>query len=119
MTVTQIIDDLHRRGVELQATGDKLRFRPKAAVPPDLLERMRENKAEIITALEITTVRARVRGGEEAVKSAASEVCFHCDGNKVCICALCAVPGLGLRWKRGPCRACLGTGRLCWPERAV
>ena len=46
-----LVAELHARGVELRAVGDRLRFRPKDAVPAELVENMRQRKAEIIAAL--------------------------------------------------------------------
>ena len=117
MTAIDIIQDLRRRGVELQAAGDRLRFRPAGAIPPDLLERLREHKAEIIAALETTTVRARVRGADEVVPTANPEECWHCHGLRICRCALCGQRSEGMVWKEAQCLACLGSGYLTWPEK--
>jgi hypothetical protein len=62
------------------------------------------------------TVRARVGGQDAVVESSQAEVCWHCHGRKVCSCALCAVSAPQMQWQPGHCRACLGTGYLCWPE---
>ena len=51
MTATEIIRDLQSRGVELRAEGDRLRFRPKEAVTPDLIKILKQHKAEIIAAV--------------------------------------------------------------------
>ena len=67
-------------------------------------------------------VPARVRG-KGIAGSTHAETCFHCNGSKRCKCALCAMPLRALATKfsfqRGPCRACLGTGLLAWPEKAI
>src|SRR6185503_10643717 len=39
------------RGVELVPVGDRLRFRPASAVPPELRERLRVHKAEVLALL--------------------------------------------------------------------
>ena len=116
MTASDIIQELNRRGVELKVEGERLRFRPKHAVTPDLLATMREHKAEIVSTLTAPAVRARVRGWEETVETAACEVCWHCKGEKSCRCALCAVARPGTSWGKGSCRACSGTGHLAWPS---
>ena len=51
MTATEILTELERRGVHLELAGDKLRWRPKEAITPDLVEALRQSKAEIIAAL--------------------------------------------------------------------
>ena len=51
MTAVQIIQDLHRRGVQLRAEGDRLKFRPKEAVTSHLVEVLKQYKAEIIAVL--------------------------------------------------------------------
>lgn len=127
MTATEILSELERRGVQLEAHGDRLRFRPVEAVSPDLLETLRARKPEILRLLAQSQVEtggtgkgkchARVRGQDAVAETAQVEVCWHCHGEKVCRCALCAVPAPQMRWAKGQCRACLGTGRLAWPER--
>ena len=42
MTAADVMTELHRRGVQLEAVGDKLRFRPKEAVTPDLVEVLKQ-----------------------------------------------------------------------------
>lgn len=51
MTASDIIQELSRRGVQLEASGDRLRFRPAGVIPPDLLERIKQHKVAIIEAL--------------------------------------------------------------------
>ena len=52
MNVGTLLDELHSLGVTLEARGDRLRFRPVRAVPPDLVERLRANKDEVLAHLE-------------------------------------------------------------------
>ena len=52
MTATQILSELARRGVHLEVAGDRLRFRPKEAVTPDLVELLKQRKGEIMAALQ-------------------------------------------------------------------
>jgi len=117
MTVTQILSELERRGVRLEAVGDRLRYRPKDAVPAEMVEVLRAHKEELLQALRELKVKARVRGQDAVIQSTEADVCFHCKGKKVCHCALCAIPAPRMRWADGQCRACLGTGALAWPER--
>ncbi len=100
----------------MRADGDRLRFRPKEAVTPDLMEVLKQYKAEIITALTAPAVPARVRGQDGVAESTNTEPCWHCKGEKSCRCALCAVARPGTGWGKGSCRACSGTGHLAWPS---
>jgi amino acid adenylation domain-containing protein len=48
----KLLDDLGRLGVQVWAEGDLLRYRsPRGALTPDLLERLRENKAGLLGLL--------------------------------------------------------------------
>ena len=119
VTATEIIQDLRRRGVQLEAVGDRLRFRPREAVTSDLVEALKQHKAEIISTLTAPAVPARVRGLEGMDETVAAEICWHCKGEKVCRCASCAVAGPRMQWAEGRCRACKGTGLLCWPAKVM
>lgn len=59
-TVTQLLQDLQRRGVTVRAIGDRIGFKPADAVPPDLLERMKRHKAELLQALRADAGRRAV-----------------------------------------------------------
>ena len=52
MTASDIVSELHRRGVELVAAGDRLRFRPREAVSLELLAALARHKDEILAALQ-------------------------------------------------------------------
>jgi hypothetical protein len=62
MLVSEILTELECRGVSLFPEGDRLRFWPKSALTPELLEELKEHKVEVLIKL-----------GEEPVRSA-SEV---------------------------------------------
>lgn len=47
----ELLEKLHSLGVQLSVDGDNLRYKPASIVPPDLIEAMRQQKAEIITHL--------------------------------------------------------------------
>ena len=51
MTAAALVAELRALGVELAPAGDRLRFRPASRVPPDLLARLRERKAEVLALL--------------------------------------------------------------------
>lgn len=52
MTAQELLEDLAERGVLIEAEGDRLRYSPRSAVPPDLLEALRLHKAELLTFLQ-------------------------------------------------------------------
>lgn len=51
VSATAILDEARRRGVELVAAGDRLRFRPVYAVTPELRDALARNKAELLLLL--------------------------------------------------------------------
>lgn len=51
MRVEQVISELRAHGVELQSAGDRLRFRPKDAVPPRLIDELKDHKEELLEML--------------------------------------------------------------------
>ena len=52
MTATQLIADLDRLGVQLEAQGERLRYSPRSAVTPDLAGRLKTHKAELLAILQ-------------------------------------------------------------------
>src|SRR4030042_1131328 len=54
MTATDLLADMNRAGIELQADGDKLRYRPLSAMTPDLAERLKACKPELLALLNKT-----------------------------------------------------------------
>ena len=115
MSVAAILEEAKRRGIVLEIDGLDIRYRaPKGRLTPELVEAMRRHKAELLQALQVP---ARVRGQDAVVPSAQAETCWHCHGEKTCQCAVYAVPAPRMRWDKGECRACLGSGYLCWPGR--
>ena len=46
-----LLSDLSRRGIELAAHGNRLRYRPRSAVTPDLAERLRIHKGALLAIL--------------------------------------------------------------------
>ena len=51
MSAQALVAELRTRGVELIPAGDRIRFRPASAVPPELVERLRAHKAEVLAIL--------------------------------------------------------------------
>lgn len=52
MTPAQVLNEARRRGIELRAVGDKLRFRPVKSVTPELLAALREHKPALLALLQ-------------------------------------------------------------------
>ena len=57
--------DLARRGIRLEAAGDRLRYAPRSAVTPELRDRLRQCKPEILALLRA----ASCVSGSETPKS--------------------------------------------------
>jgi len=51
MTAAELLIDLARRGIRLEADGNQLRFSPRSAVTPDLADRLRAHKTELLAIL--------------------------------------------------------------------
>jgi hypothetical protein len=54
MTATRLMAEINSLGIRLEAKGDRLRFSPRSAVTPDLAERMKAHKAELLVVLRTT-----------------------------------------------------------------
>ena len=52
-SAADLLIDLTRRGIELVAQEDRLRYRPRSAVTPDLAGRLRTHKAELLAILRL------------------------------------------------------------------
>ena len=52
VTATQLIADLARLGIRLETHVDRLRYSPRSAVTPDLAERMKAHKRELLVILQ-------------------------------------------------------------------
>ena len=51
MSAAELLANLTRLGIEVVAHEDGLRYRPRSAVTPDLAERLRTHKAELLAIL--------------------------------------------------------------------
>ena len=51
MNIAQLITDLTRLGIHIEAHGDRLRYAPRSAVTPDLTDRMKTHKDELLAIL--------------------------------------------------------------------
>ncbi len=50
-TAAVLLADLKGRGIELRAEGERLRFRPVAAMTPELAARVKAHKGELLALL--------------------------------------------------------------------
>jgi TubC N-terminal docking domain len=51
MNAKALLAELRERGVELMTEGDLLRYRPRSAITPELLDRLRAHKPTILKLL--------------------------------------------------------------------
>jgi hypothetical protein len=51
VSAAELITDLARLGIRIEAHGDRLRYSPRSAVTPDLAERMKAHKVELLAIL--------------------------------------------------------------------
>ena len=59
MIATELLADLTRLGIRLEAHGDRLRFWPRSAVTPELADRMKAHKAELLAVLQPQATQMR------------------------------------------------------------
>ena len=51
MSAAELLMDLGRLGIRLEADGERLRFHPRSALTPELLGRLKAHKGELLTML--------------------------------------------------------------------
>ena len=51
MTAAELLSELTRLGIEVVASGDRLRYRPRSAVAPDLAAKLKMHKPELLALL--------------------------------------------------------------------
>ena len=51
MSAAELLLDLGRLGIRLEADGDRLRYSPRSALTPDLANRLKAHKAELLAML--------------------------------------------------------------------
>jgi hypothetical protein len=94
-----VLDELRAIGVDVIPSGDNLVIRPASKVPPELKERLKVAKAEVLAALARPTV---------AIQPAQ---CCHCEGKGECDCPACT---LRRTEKPVPCLMCHPQERQAW-----
>ena len=77
MTITQLFAQLYRRGIALTPTASGLRYRPRSAVPPDLLAALRRHRAEVCDALLQVQARALLARSDGSPAWAAQWAALH------------------------------------------
>lgn len=60
MSAAELVADLARRGIRLEAHGERLRYYPRSALTPDLLDRLKAHKAELLASIERFDERAAI-----------------------------------------------------------
>ena len=58
MSAADLMTDLARLGIRIEAHGDRLRYSPRSAVTPDLTARMKAHKPELLAILRGDTPEA-------------------------------------------------------------
>ncbi len=56
MSAAQLMNELAQRGIRIEASGDRLRYSPRSAVTPELADRMKAHKGELVTILRSMSV---------------------------------------------------------------
>jgi hypothetical protein len=67
-TAVVLLAELAARGIELRAEGEQVQFRPIAAMTPELAERVKQHKSEVLALLNETPT------GEDAESRADREI---------------------------------------------
>lgn len=58
MTSHELLADLERLGITIEARGDRLRYSPISAVTPELIDRLKSHKAELLAMMLPTPLAA-------------------------------------------------------------
>jgi len=68
-----LVADLHARGVAIRMVGDRLRYRPMSAVPPELRARMAACKDDLLDLVQHFEERAAIREFDGGLSRAEAE----------------------------------------------
>lgn len=87
-SVDAVLIELTRRGIELQAQGDRLRFRPRSAMTPELVECVNAHKLALLTVLDgcdaySSDERRRMRHAPADLRATVDQIKQHFPGAKV------------------------------------
>ncbi len=67
MNSIELIAELDRLGIRIEADGDKLRYSPRSAMTPDLVEGMKTHKAELLVIMQ-PEAHNDVAGWDDAIE---------------------------------------------------
>lgn len=96
-----ILQELRALGVEVIPQGGNLIIRPASKVPPELKERLRACKAEVLAVLARPTLAQPVETPE----------CRHCEGKGECACPACTLRRTS---EPTPCSMCRWEDHRLW-----
>jgi hypothetical protein len=60
MSAASLLLDLRRLGIRLEADGERLRYFPRSALTPDLLDQLKAHKADLLALIERFEERAAI-----------------------------------------------------------
>ena len=66
-TAADLLAELTRRGIEMVAQGDRLRYRPKSAMTLDLADRLKRHKPDLLAILRMDGGGPRTPPGQPTV----------------------------------------------------
>ena len=111
-----LLRELQARGIELRPQGDRVAFRPKEKMTPELLEQLRVHRTQLLKmlrddprlglprvqklSLSIFELAALTKG---ACYACANVIFWRLPAGKELICAVCHPPGPdvgGVAWRR-------------------
>jgi predicted Zn-ribbon and HTH transcriptional regulator len=101
MTVDEILVSLEEAGITLTLDGSDLVARPTAAVTTEMVDLLREHKAEVLTALEGGTISSKEEE-EEAYDKRGLVAKFSREFGYILILDPTAGSWHGLHWKDAP-----------------
>lgn len=55
MTAAELLAEFDRLGIRLEVDGHRLRYHPRSAATPDVLDRLRTHKAALLATLRLTS----------------------------------------------------------------
>lgn len=64
MSLPELLSDLSRLGIKLEACDDRLRYFPQSAASPELLNRLKTHKADLLAILPQATASPEVSLGD-------------------------------------------------------
>jgi hypothetical protein len=73
-SAAELLADLAVHGIDVQALGDAIRYRPKSAMTPALLARLRTHKAELTRVLDTV---ATMTAGRQSVEGICKDMAWR------------------------------------------